>query len=368
MKKLMIFLLVAVLLMTAGCGAKQPDPTEAPVPETTIPATEAPTEPPTEPPTEAPTEPVPNCVNATVQVDDAPAILALLNRGDTVDVVGEFDEEHYVIKTEPGYGLVEKQLLRMSGEPAYEVWTGYATSNAALYTSYQLTGAVQANLGMNTQIEVLDELEYCYVVNIGEESGFIAKEQVSKNYIQYSGSGNSSGGGGADGGDISLSFGGIVTLAAIEQSGEVTGTAEVLADGTQVILGYFDRDELAPVVAEDGFAPEWEGYYTLYLNGLYAYLPRNLAQPEGEEAYAQWNGFAGYKAVVYDNRLMQGEGVKIGVNTSVTILWDGGDFYVVRVNGEVGYMAVSEIGQSQYATGGGGGGGNSGGDWTPPAL
>ena len=56
MKKLMIFLLAAVLLMTAGCGAKQPDPTEAQVPETTFPATEAPTEPPTEAPTEAPTE------------------------------------------------------------------------------------------------------------------------------------------------------------------------------------------------------------------------------------------------------------------------------------------------------------------------
>ena len=204
----------------------------------------------------------------------------------------------------------------------------------------------------------------CYVVKVGEESGFIAKDQISKNYIQYSGGGNSSGG--ADGGDISLSFGGIVTLAAIEQSGEVTGTAEVLADGAQVILGYFDREEQAPVVAEEGFAPPWDGYYTLYLDGLYAYLPRNLALAEGEEAYAQWDGFAGYKAVAYDNRLMQGEGVKIGTNTSVTILWDGGDFYVVSIDGDVGYMAVSEIGQSRYATGGGGG--NTGGDWTPPAL
>lgn len=362
MKRLMIFLLIAVLLVTAGCGAKQPEPTEAPVPETTIPATEAPTEPPTEAPTETPTEPVPECINATVQVDDAPAILMLLNRGDTVNVVGEYDEDHYVIKTDSGYGLVEKQLLRMSGEPAYEGWTGYATGNAVLYGNYQLMGAVQANLSMNTQIEILDELDYCYVVKIGEESGFIAKTQVSKNYIKYSGGG---GGGGADGGDISLSFGGIMTLSTIQQSGEVTGTAEILADGAQVILGYFDREELAPVVAEEGFAPTWDGYYTLYLNGLYAYLPKNLAQLDGEEAFTQWDGFAGYQAFVYNNRLMQGEGTKIGVNTPVTILWDGGDFYVVSINGEVGYMVVEEVGQNRFATGGGGGGG---GDWTPPAL
>jgi len=287
-----------------------------------------------------------------------------LNRGDTVDVVGEYDEDHYVIKTESGYGLVEKQLLRMSGEPAYEVWSGYAKSKAPLYGNYQLMGAVQANLNMNTQIEIVDELDYCYVVKVGEESGFIPKDQVSENYIRYSGGGG--GGGGADGGDISLSFGGIVILSAIEQSGEVTGTAEVLADGAQVILGYYDREELAPVVAEEGFAPAWEGYYTLYLDGMYAYLPKNLAQLEGEEAYAQWDGFAGYKAVVYDNRLMQGEGVKIGVNTYVTVLWDGGDFYVVSINGDVGYMVVEEVGQNRFATGSGGGGG--GGDWTPPAL
>ena len=365
MKRILILLMAAILLMTAGCGAQQPESAEVPTPPTTVPATEAPTEPPTEAPTEAPTEPVPECVNAVVQVDDAPAILELLNRGDAVDVVGEYDEDHYVIKREIGYGLVEKQLLRMSSEPAYEVWTGYATRKAALYTNYQLMGEVQANLNMNTQIDVLDELEYCYVVKVGEESGFIAKAQVSKDYIRYSGGGG--GGGGADGGDISLSFGGIARLSVIEQSGEVTGTAEVLADGTQVILGYFDREELAPVVAEEGFAPAWEGYYTLYLDGLYGYLPQNLALAEGEESYIQWDGFAAHQAKVYDNRLLQGEGVQISVNTSVTILWDGGDVYVVSIDGDIGYMAKTLVGQKRFSTNRGGGG-NSGGDWTPPAM
>lgn len=364
MKKMMIFLLAAVMLLAAGCGTNRPEPTEPTVPETTIPAAETPTEPPTEAPTEAPTEPVPTCVNAVVQVDDTPAILLLLNRGDTVDVVGEYDEDHHVIKTESGYGLVEKQLLRISGEPAYEAWTGYAYANAEVCANYQLTGEAMESLKLNTQVEVLDELKYCYVVKVEEIFGFVLKEQVSKNYIRYSSGGGNSGG--TDGGDISLNVGGVVTLSAIEQSGEVIGTAEVLADGTQVILGYFNREELAPVVAEEGFAPEWEGYYTLYLDGMYAYLPKNLALAEGEEAYAQWDGFAGYNAVVYDTRLLQGDGVKIGVNTSVTILWDGGDFYVVNINGDVGYMAINLVGQNRFATGGGGG--SSGGDWTPPAL
>ena len=87
---------------------------------------------------------------------------------------------------------------------------------------------------------------------------------------------------------------------------------------------------------------------------------------DGEDAYAQWEGFSGYNASVYTNRLMQGEGMKIGINTTVTILWDGGDFYVVSINGDIGYMVVDQVGTTPFATGGGGGGG--GGDWTPPAL
>jgi len=348
------------MLLTAGCNQQQPVPT---VPETTVPVTEestkTPTEEPTEAPTEEPTEPVPECINAVVQVDKASAVLTLLSRGDTVDVVGEYDKDHYVVKTESGYGLIEKQLLRMSGEGAYEGWTGYAYGGASIHDNYQLIGGAIQSLNQNTQVDVMDELKYCYVVKSGEIIGFMRKSQVSRNPIQYSG-----GGGGADGGDISLSFGGIVTLSAIEQKGDVTGTAEVLADGTQVMLGYFNREELAPVVAEEGFAPAWDGYYTLYLNGLYAYLPQNLALLEGEASYEQWNGFTGYSGAIYDNFLLLGEGKNTALNTSVTVLWDGGEFYAVSVNDAIGYMAKDQISPNRYATGGGGGGG----DWTPPAM
>ena len=357
MKKWMTILLAALLLLIAGCIPQQQDPTEPTVPETTIPATEEPTEEPTVEPTEEPTEPVPDCINAVIQVDNAPAVLTLLNRGDSVDIVGEHDEDHYVVKTESGYGLIEKQLLRMSGEEAYTVWTGYTHGGAPMYGNYQLSGEAVRRLNLNTQVEVLDELKYCYVVNYGETVGYMAKGQVSRNKIQYSG-------GGADGGDISLGFGGIVTLSTVEQSGDVTGTAEVLADGTQVILGYFDREGLAPVVAEEGFAPDWDGYYTLYLNGLYAYLPRNLALLDGEAPYEQWSGFTGNSGAVYESFLLLGDRKNVNVNTSVTILWDGREFYVVSINDTIGYMAKDKVSPNRYATGGGGGGG----DWTPPIM
>lgn len=353
MKKTILFLLIAALLVMSGCAGDQPDPTQT-IPPATLPKeTTAPTEVITEPPT----EPIPECTSAEVQVDDAPIILLRLNRGDVVDIVGEHDEEHYLVKTEAGYGLMEKQLLRLGGEPAYEVWTGYAYGGAKLYGNYQLTGEPMEKLNMNTQIQVLDELDYCYVVQVGEKAGFIRKTEVSRHYIQYSGGGGS----GADGGDISLQSGGIVLLSTIEQSGEVTGQAEVLADGAQVVLGYFSRGEEAPVVTEDGFAPAWEGHYTVYINGMYGYLPINFVRADGEEAYAQWNGFCAYGSKVYDNYLLQGDGISLNINTEVTILWDGGDYYVVSINGDIGYMAKGIVSQTRYATGGGGGD-----DWTPP--
>lgn len=361
MKKLFLFLLVAVMLLAVGCEkTDQNATTPTSVPATTGNVTESTTEPTTEATTEAPTEPIPQCVTATVQVGDAPAVLALLNRGDQVDVVKEYDEDHYTVKVGELYGLVEKQLLRMSGEAAYKTWTGYARSSAKVYETYQLLGEAAKTLKQNTKVEVLDELEYCYVVKEGETTGYMAKSKVSKSYIQSSGDGGS-----ADGGDITLSFGGIFTLSNVQQSGEVTGTAEVLADGAQVVLGYFERDGLAPVVAEEGFAPAWDGYYTLYMNGLYAYLPQNLALLEGQEPYEQWDGYAGHSAAVYDSYLLQGDKKDVSVNSSVTVLWDGGDFYVVSMKDTLGYMAKDQVGTGKFSTGGGG---NSGGDWTPPAL
>lgn len=370
MKKYIAFILALIMLASTGCS-KQPVETAPPVPETTAPII-------TEAPTEAPTEPVPTCINAEVQVNDAPAIIRMLNRGDLVEVVGEYDENYTVVLVDEIYGLVENQLLRLKTADPYESWTGYAHYNAAIYSNYCLQGEPVQTLALNETVEILDELDFCYVVQTETLTGFVAKDEISKHHITYSApsnSGGSSGGqaGGQDGGDISLRYQ-IVSLSMIEQAGIATGQAEILADGTPLILGMFDRGDIAPVVAEEGFAPEWDGYYTLYLGGFYAYLPEQLALPEGEVSFAQWDGFCGYYAKLYDSYLMQGEGTPLYVNTTITVLWDGGSFYMISLaDGSVGYVSSDQIGTSRYATGGGNnssssGGGGSTQEWSDPVL
>ena len=269
------------------------------------------------------------------------------------------------MKLDGVYGLIEKQLLRLSSEEPYEVWSAYAHYNAPVYGNFHLQGEPIQNLSTNARIDVVDELDHCYVVQTEEGFAYVPKDQLSTGYITYGGGGKG-GSGGQDGGDISLRYQPLSTF--VPQSGDVTGEAEIRADGTPMILGFFDRGETAPVVTEEGFAPAWEGYYTLYLDGIYAYLPMNLAWMEGEEAFQQWEGFSGYSAKLYGNFYLQGEGKILNTNTNLTVLWDGGSFYLVSTaDGTVGFMSTGDVGTTRYATGGGGNGGG-GQEWSDPVL
>lgn len=386
MKRITLVLLCLVLLLTAGCAKQEPAVTT----EATTQPTTAPTE-----TTAPPTEPLPQTEEATILADHVPAILSILSRGDTVDVVGEYDEGHYVIKTEQGYGLVEKNLLTMPDDGSYEAWTGYSRWNRNVYDNYRLSGTPIQVLKTNTKIEVLDDLGGCCVVKVEDVTGFMKLEDISKSPIRSQsssggdsgsgggsgGGGSSGGGGGQDGGDISLRLnGGIVLLSAITQEGSVTGKATVRADGTEVVLGFFDREETVQVVVESGFAEDWEGYATVMMDDLYAHVPETLIRRKGEETYAQWDGFAKYNTMFYDNFYLQGEGKRLNTNTAIHVVADLDTCYLVTVDENFGYVAKTMVSEKRIVSkkapveSGGGGGGTSGGgggggqEWSDPVL
>lgn len=374
MKKYVIALLVLCLVL---CGCSELIPTRTTVSSQDAgqaAATVAPTETtlPTEttvPPTTEATIPAPALKWGTAMVDDTPAILKLLMRGDIVDVVGEFDDDYYVIKTEAGYGLVEKELLRKDGEAAFQVWTGYAFYLAEFYENFRLTGEPVKKLYQNTAVEVLDDLGWSYVVRVDNTVGYMKKAQVSQRPFYSGGGGSSSGGStGADGGDITMQFqGGVMLLAAIQQEGDVTGQATVLADGVEVVLGFFNRGEQVPMVAEDGFAKNWDGYVTVYLNGLYAYVPEALVLVEGK-TYEAWDGYSYWNGVVYDNYYLLGDPIdKLYTNVQVHVIAELENCYLVEVNGTTGYMGKDLVSHSRIPTGGETGSG-TGEEWSPPVL
>ena len=359
MKRFWILLLALVMLLCVGCHEQavetQPTETES-----------VPTETETEPTETEPTEtepPVPDTVDVSVKADGVPALLLTLKRDDVVELVSEYDEKYYIVKAQDMYGLVEKALVRTADQEPYAAWTGYAYYGVAVFDNLRMQGEAKHTLSMNQTVEVLEDLGSCYLVRYQEKLGFMRKDALSKVYIQYTGGGNS---GGADGGDIELQMPQLGLLAGIPQEGAVTGQATVLADGAELVLCYLNWGEAVKMVTEEGFAEPKEGYLTVYMNGIYAYVPVNMTRQEGEEAYAAWDGFAAYNAAIYDNYYLVGEAVnKPVINTPIHVIEELDNCYLVQVGDVTGYIEKKLVSTYTINTNTGG---DTGGEWSPPAM
>lgn len=360
MKKRIVFALCLALLLS-GCVTQAPPETTAPptVAPTTTPAeTTAPTTVPTEP---AETEPpVPETVAATALADHVALVIATVNRGDTVEIAGELDDTYYIVKLENGYGLLEKRLLRPEGEAEYETWAGYAKSGAMFCDNYHLISLGAQKLSQNTKLTVLDQMGDTCLVQVDETIGYLPLSKISKTYIKSSGSSSS------DGGDISLSNQpGLIPLSVfVPQEGDVTGSATVLCDGAEIMLGWFDRNDTIPVITEEGFAEVKDGWHAVYLDGVYGYVRQNLTAMEGAEPYTPWEGYAKGKTGAYTNYYLTGEPAEtLGNNTKVTVLYDLEFCYLVQIGDNIRYLDKELVSQKKWSSGSSGSA-----EWSDPVM
>lgn len=319
-----------LLLLLSGCKKKPP---EEILPMETVPASEA------------AQDTQPELEYATVQVNGIPAVLETLSRGDSVDVVQSYDEKHFVVKLDTGYGLVEKNLTRMDTAPAFAAWTGYAYQSAAVYDNYRLAGEPVRKLAANEEVQVLEDLGWCYLVEQGGSAGYMKQETLARKPLDTkagtSGKGNAPLGG-EDGGQISMGFAGKVTLlsAIIPQEGTVSGKAVVLADGTQVILGYFDRGDTIPVVKQSIGKEK----LSVCLNGIYAEVDAAYVQTADEEPFVPWEGETRQIVSVYEDYWMLGSPCdRMNAWTAVTVLYELDNCYLVEAEGRIGYVKKAEV-------------------------
>ena len=347
MRRITALLLLAVLLMTA-CSKNPPE--ESLPPETVTQATE---------------ETTPEVEYATAQINGVPAVLETLGRGDSVDIVKAFDETHYIVKRDVGYGLVEKNLVRLDTAPAYEAWTGYAYPGAKVYDNYHLAGEIVRALDVNTKVQVLEDLGWCVLVDVDGMTGYMKQATIAKNpqNIKLPDSGKQApantpnqvaaeftkdGAVGQDGGEISLEHGGKITLLAVlaPQEGTVSGKATILADETQVVLGYFDSGDRIPVVEEDGA----NGVLTICLDGVYATVSADWVRTPEEKEYAAWEGKTEQIISVYADCWMIGSPIdRLNAGTVVKVLFELENCYLVEVNGITGYVAKGDIAENAPA-------------------
>lgn len=370
--------LLCILLWLCGCDTVPPDttvgtiPTIAPTETQTSTVTTVPpaTEPPvTEPPVTEPLvtdPPAPETAPATALADGVVFLLCTADMGTSLEIIGE-EENYYIVKLEDGCGLIEKRLVRMAGEEAYDTWTGYSYYGAGFYTNYHLLSTGMTELGTNKKVEVLEDIGDVLMVRFGDTVGFMKQKSLSRSKISTS----PSSGGNTDGGDIELSAGGGVVLLSHfipnSRENEVIGTGCVKVDNAEIILGWFDYGETVNLVTEESQLPQKEGWSVAYLDGAWGYVRQNLIRQEGQPSPEPWDGYAKYKAAVYDNYYLAGTEIKtLSTNTVVRVLDDLGDSYLVSVGDTVGYMAKEKVSETKNAQGGNNGG--SGGEWSDPVM
>ncbi len=367
MKKYLL-LLLALCLLTAGCGKGQEAPTTEP------PASEAPTIRETEPETTVPETTAPKTREVQVMGDRIPVIRLLLQQGETLEVTGY---EGTLAKVTAGeeQGLVETGFLRFP-DALFESRTAYALWNAGLYPDFSCLGEPLERLATNTKLEVLEELENCLYVQAGEKLGFVPLAQQSRYLYQPpadngSGSSGSSGGSGPkDGGDIELMYSGNLRLLADTVK---TGEAKVKISGVPLVLRFCDYGDRVSVL-EPGTAPELPGYTAiLESDGTTAYIP--TAWLADAQTFTPWEGYAGSNCKLYEDYLISGKEVKtLYTNKPLTVLWDSGLTALVQADGERFYAASTTLRQTPLVTtpapesGGSSSSGGSSDLWTPPAL
>ena len=367
MKKYMA-LLLALCLLTAGCGKEQeaPEPPASTASTTQAPETTAPE--PTVPETTAP-----KTTETQVMGDRIPVIRLLLQQGTTLEVTG-YEEAFAKVTAGTEEGLVETGFLRFPDEP-FERRTAYALWNAGLYPDFSCLGEPLTHLATNTKLEVLEELEKSLYVRAGEQTGFVPLAQQSKYPYQPpadSGSGDSGGSGGSgtqDGGDITLMHPGVLRLLA---DAVKTGEAKVKVPGVPLVLRFCDFGDTVSVL-EPGAAPELPGYTAiLESDGTTAYIP--TAWLENAKDFTPWEGYAGNNCKLYGQyQLLHKEVKSLYTNKPLTVLWDTGLTALVQVDGERFYAASDTLLETPLVitpvpeTDGSSGGGSN--DlWTPPVL
>ena len=314
---------------------------------------------------------------AAVRAKEFHALLRTLDRGDRVELIGPCPEleGYYIVRSESDYGMVEKRFLATN---EYKAWSGYGVEGG-LYADADMSVYVRG-LDRNEKLEIIDDFGSCYYVIAEDGMGFAWKNCVSASRLRaednaypdentggtgdsgviIGGGGGTSGGstgggtagggtgGSKDGGDISLSFTPGYELMqlsyAAPQSGEPTGEAMIRADGTELILAVLFRGDTVGVVSQDG------DVCTVSINGVQAYIPRQLLRCEGEAEYAQWQGYTDGRGLFEDMGLCSLSAVGAQANTPLTVVDEFEDCLLVSIGGELSYIEKQGVSREPALT------------------
>lgn len=343
--------MVIQITLPATAGHSEPVLTPEPTPEITPEPTPTPSPSPT---------PEPITESATVLADGVGAVGRAFSLGEPVRIIDQKDD-CYLVETETGPLLVEKDRIRRDGEPAPTSRPGYAKNGVPVYEDSYLEGPVLTTLPLNTEVTVEDAFGQLLRVRLrsGQE-GYTLASNISSARIATGGGAR----GGQDGGDIDLGARwqegpGIVRLGGVVRvsDGFAPGAGRVLAEGTEGYLRLFARGDTVQVL-ERG-----ETGCTVLIDGEQGVLPAWALRFEDEPPYQAWNGYARQKTVLFSHYRMLDKGRDLPLNAALRVLDELPGRYVVEVSGAIGYLPRDLVSRTPIAVGG-----NGGAEWTDPML
>ena len=99
------------------------------------------------------------------------------------------------------------------------------------------------------------------------------------------------------------------------------------------------------------------------------YVPEELVRMADQEAYAAWDGFSKYNAVIYEDRWLLGSASgKLNTNTVVHVLYELDNCYFVEAEGMTGFLAKESVSDQRIVTDRTDSGGDNTPEWSPPIL
>lgn len=123
-----------------------------------------------------------NNLKGFILVDNTEAYIAILNRNDDVYIVGENDNNYYIV-FEGRKCEINKKYIRKNNEPEYEKWEAYAYGGTVIYEDY-LCSKTLKTLQTNDIVSVIDNVDgICVVEYDNNKIGYVDYDDLSKEWI-----------------------------------------------------------------------------------------------------------------------------------------------------------------------------------------
>ena len=257
-------------------------------------------------------------LEGTAAVGNVDILYGRMNRGSEVTVIADADTpaSFYTIQLEDGdKALIARDIVRLSGENAFEEYTASANEHIDIYNSAYMDRAVIGSIEEKEEFSVIDEFGDVRVVVFGGREGYIsASAGITSDHVSDEGSeGN----------------------AAAPEEGSVKGT--VLTDFAEMYMGKLSKGDKVEITGMDDLTVS-----IIDDEDNTGIVPRWAVSLEGDPSYQSWSAFTLEDFSAYQNYMMIGRASVFDAGTPISIIARTENGLAVETDGGAVFFADAD--------------------------